>query len=179
MLRLIECFLCVVFRMSLLFSRDFPPLPAQAAQPSAPDFSKLKLGVDYFVTYTPAGEETRVLADDFEKVRQQFFSNNPDGTFSPPSTHSGAKYSLNNYPVRKRRDGNFAHGDRGPVRGNSRGGANNSNNHGNYRGGGSSFQRGFSHPSSPNSLMPRLLFPHPGVVVHNAVASFLLPPNPQ
>ena len=142
----IECFLCVLFRMSSLFSRDFPPLTAPPTQSTGPDFSKLKLGVDYYVTYTPDGTETRVLADDFEKVRQQFFSNNPDGAFSPLSTRSGAKYSLTAYPSKKKKIGNFQCDERSPIRGAFRGGANNPSNRGNYRGGGSSFTRGFYSP---------------------------------
>ena len=85
---IILCFLCVLFRMSSLFSRDFPPLPSQAPQQPqqsqdfhSPDFTKLQLGVDYFITYNPKGEATRVLAADFEKVRAQFQQNN---AFSPP-----------------------------------------------------------------------------------------------
>ena len=63
---LIVCIVCVLFRMSSLFSRDFPPLPSQSS--SQLDFSKLTQGVDYVITYTSTAQETRVLTKDLQQV---------------------------------------------------------------------------------------------------------------
>ena len=114
--------------MSSLFSRDFPPLPSQSS--SAPDFSKLTLGVDYVVSYTSTGQQTHVLTKDLQQVAAQLSSRNSDGTFSPPSTRSGTRYSLTTYPIRRKNESN--RGGRGPIRG-GRGGQYGGNNCGGFQ----------------------------------------------
>ena len=121
--------------MSSLFSRDFPPLPSQSS--SVPDFTKLKQGVDYIVTYTSSGEETWVLKMDIQNLTVQVNHQNQDQTFLPPLTHSGTRYSLTTYPIKRRNDPNN-HGNRAPIQGGPHGGANNMGFRGdnnNYRGG--------------------------------------------
>ena len=118
-LGLIVCIVCVLFRMSSLFSRDFPPLPSQSS--SQPDFSKLTQGVDYVITYTSRGQETHVLTKDLQQVAAHLPARNQDGTFSPPSTRSGTRYSLTTYPIRRQKDSNNR-GGRGPNHGGSHGG---------------------------------------------------------
>ena len=132
----IVCFVCVFLRMTSLFSRDFPPLPSQSSSP--PDFSKLRQGINYIITYTSLGEETRVLMADIQNVTVQIASNSQDGTFSPPSTRSGTKYSLTTYPVRRKNEPNNR-GQRSLLRGNYRGG----NNGGSTCGGNNNFRGGF------------------------------------
>ena len=124
----IVCFVCVLFRMSSLFSRDFPPLPLQSS--SMPDFSKLTLGVDYVVSYTSSGQQTRVLTKDLQQVAAQLSSRSSDGTFLPPSTRSGTQYSLTTYPIRRKNESNW--GGRGPIRGGC-GGQYGGNNRGGFQ----------------------------------------------
>ena len=125
------CFICVLFRMSSLYSRDFPPLISQHS--STPDFSQLKQGVDYIVTYTSSGEETHVLTSDLKKATAQVVQ---DGTFSPPSTRT--RYSLTSYPV-KRKFPASNRGNKAPFRGAPRGGANQAG----FRGGNNNQRGGF------------------------------------
>ena len=84
-----------LFRMLTLYNREFPQLSAALQQPPV-DFSKLKAGVDYYITYNDKNEQVRMLVKDFEKLPRNPVTGFKDfsaQTLSPPSTRSGARYS--------------------------------------------------------------------------------------